>query len=296
MGDHGNERCGVGSSEPIAAALAPGEVRVVDPTTGSLRSFRRALAGALDGAVGAVVAYPTIREVERLGLVPRLLVLRRRLGRGRWLRVHLHEFERLRRRQRIGVALLAGLVADRVVVSSEREAASLRDRYRGWAGRREVRVAPPANGSAPPAAPAVHDPPARGRTVGVIGQLRPDKGEAWLLDVLTRLDARYDRLEVVGRDWDLDRWPVALRARYEVVGHGQVRAVDLPRVVQPWDLAVAPFEEPPHDGRLSLRTPLAHGVPTLTARSAARSPPARRAAPPPRRRGGPRRAAGPRGG
>jgi glycosyltransferase involved in cell wall biosynthesis len=264
MGNHGDERCGVGSSEPIAAALAPGEVRVVDTTTGSLRSFRRSLRSALAGAAGAVVAYPTLRQVERLALIPRLLLLRVALGRRRWLRVHLHEFERLRRRHRIGVALLTGLVADRVVVSSEREATSLRERYRGWAGRREVRVAPPANGSAPAAPPAVHDPPPSGRTVGVIGQLRPDKGEAWLLDVLTRLDPRYDRIEVVGRDWDLSGWPQELRDRFTVVGHGQVPAADLAGALRAWDLAIAPYEEPPHDGRLSLRTPLAHGVPTLT--------------------------------
>lgn len=264
MGDHGDERCGVGSSEPIAAALATAEVRIVDPTEGSLRHFRRRLRAALAGARGAVVAYPTLRTVEDLGLVPRLLLLRVSLGRRRPLRLHLHEFERLRRRHRLGVAVLTGLLVDRVVVSSDREAEALRGRYRGWAGRREVVVAPPANGSAPPSPPGSHDPPPAHRTVGVVGQLRPDKGESWLLDLLARLDPRYDRLEVVGRDWDLDAWPAPLRDRWAVVGHGQVPQAALAAVLGRWDLAVAPFEEPPHDGRLSLRTPLAHGVPTLT--------------------------------
>src|SRR5690606_11077448 len=102
------------------------------------------------------------------------------------------------------------------------------------------------------------------RTVGVIGQLRPDKGEPWLLDVLARLDPRFERIEVVGRDWDLSAWPATLRDRYTVVGHGQLPAARLPEVLAGWDLALAPFAEGPHDGRLSLRTPLAHGVPTLT--------------------------------
>ena len=264
MADHGDERCGVGSSEPVAAAVAPAEVRVVDPSTGGVRAFRRRLRTALRGADGAVVAYPTLCLVERLGLVPRLVLLRLALGRRRWLRVHLHEFDRLRRRHRLGVALVVGALADRVVVSSDREAHALRTRYRGWAGRREVVVVPPANGSAPVAPPAGRDPAGAHRAVGVLGQLRPDKGEGWLLDVLARLDERYDRLEVVGRDWDLSTWPEELRARYSMVGHGQTAAAQLAAVLGGWDLAIAPFEEPGHDGRLSLRTPLAHGVPTLT--------------------------------
>jgi glycosyltransferase involved in cell wall biosynthesis len=264
MGDYADERCGVGSSEPIAAALATAEVRPVDPTVGSWLAYRRNLRAALAGAAGAVVVYPTIHQVERVALVPRLLLLRWSLGRRRWVRVHLHEFEKLRRRHRIGVALLTGAIADRVVVSSAREAVSLRGRYRGWAGRNGVAVVPPSNGSAPTTAPVDRCAPADGRVVGIIGQLRPDKGLPWLLDLLERLDPRYTRLEVVGRDWDLDGWPARLRERYDVVAHGQTRAVDLPGVVAGWDLAIAPFEEPPHDGRLSLRTPLAHGVPTLT--------------------------------
>ena len=264
MSHAGDERCGVGSSEPIAASLAPAEVRVVDPTGGSPGAVRRALRDGLRGAQGAVVAYPTLGTVERVALVPVLVGLRIALGRHRWLRLHLHEFERLRRRHRVAVAVLTGLLFDRVVVSSEREAAALRTRYRGWAGRREVVVVPPAGGSAPATAPVVHDPPPTLRTVGIVGQRRPDKGESWLLDVLGRLDARYGRVEVVGRDWDLDAWPAALRDRYEVIGHGQLPAADLAGVLAGWDLAIAPFEEPPHDGRLSLRTPLAHGVPVLT--------------------------------
>jgi glycosyltransferase involved in cell wall biosynthesis len=264
MGNYRDEGCGVGSSEPVVADLAPRVVRPLDPTVGSLADFRRRCRRELEGAAGAVVAYPTLQQVERLALVPRLLLLRIALGRRRWLRVHLHEFEKLRRRHRLGVALLVGLLADRVVVSSSREADALHRRYRGWAGRKEVVVVPPANGSAPAELPAPPTSPSTGRVVGIVGQLRPDKGLPWLLDVLARLDARWGRVEVVGRGWDLSTWPEALRSRYELVGRGQVPAAELPALIEAWDLAIAPFEEPPTDGRLSLRTPLAHGVPTLT--------------------------------
>ncbi|MDP1821507.1 MAG: hypothetical protein Q8K58_16650 [Acidimicrobiales bacterium] len=263
LGDLGDERCGVGSSEAVLAAMAPGEVRALDPTAGSFLGFARRLRRTAHGAHGAVVAYPTLSQVERLRVVPRLLLLRALLGRRGWLRVHLHEFERLRRRQRLAVAVVVGLIATRVVVSSEREAAALRRRYRGWAGRSEVVVVPPANGSAPAALAVGHEEACRG-TLGLVGQLRPDKGVDWLLATLGALDPRFDRLEIVGRDWDLTTWPESLLSRYEVVAHGQLPAAELPAVVSRWELALAPFEEPPHDGRLSLRTPLAHGVPTLT--------------------------------
>ena len=264
LGDYDDERCGVGTSEATTAADAPGSVRVIDPSVGSLRSFRRDLRAAGPGAAGAVVAYPTIHTFECLALLPRLALLRTHLRGGRWLRVHLHEFEQLRRRHRVAVAAVTGLVADRIVVSSAWEADGLRGRYRGWGGRSEVVVVPPANRLAPPSPPSVRPSDPDGRTVGIIGQLRPDKGEGWLLDQLARLDGRYSRVEVVGRDWDLTRWPAALHDRYQLVLHGQVAGPAVAGVLAGWDLAIAPYEGQPHDGRLSLRTPLAYGVPTLT--------------------------------
>jgi glycosyltransferase involved in cell wall biosynthesis len=264
MGDFGDERCGVGSSEAVLAPQVPGGVRVLDPGAGSLWAFRKALAVAASGARGAVVVYPTVSHVERVRLIPRLLLVRRRMRR-RWVRVHLHEFDRLRRRHRPVIALMAGLIADRTVVSSEREANGLRRRYRGWGGRREVAVVPPANGSAPSPeeARAVID-ERRPGTVGLFGQCRLDKGQEWLLDVLAALDARFDRLEIVGRGWEVERWPAAVRDRYAITNHGQTDQTQLAKIIGRWDLALAPYHEPPHDGRLSLRTPLAHGVPTLT--------------------------------
>jgi hypothetical protein len=261
LGDLGDERCGVGSSEAVLMAHVPGEVRAIDPTRGSWRDFRRAVAAASPGAAGAVVAYPTNSQLERVALVPRLFWLRWVMRR-RWLRVHLHEFDRLRRRHRLPVALLVGLLADRVVVSSTREADALRTSYHGWAARAEVVVTPPANGSAPTEPPSVGAP--RRGVVGLIGQHRPDKGTAWLLASLERLDRRFDHLEIIGRGWDEVRWPPGVTDHLRITRCGELPEDRLAEAIGRWELALAPYDEPPHDGRLSLRTPLAHGVPTLT--------------------------------
>lgn len=262
LGNHGDERCGVGGGEPLVVAGRPGVV-VVDPGQPSGRAFRRQVRAALPDASGAVVVYPTLDLVERLVLVPRLLWLRARLGRGRWLRVHLHEFAYLRRRHRAVVALLVGLVADRVVVSAQREVDAARRQYRGWLARRELVVHPPANAMAPTGPIALSDLPPDRRRVGVHGSLRPDKGIDWLFAVLRRLDHRYGELEVVGRDWDVE-WPEDLRSRFSITQRGQVPKAELAAAFAGWHLAVAPFATPPYDGRCSLRTTLAHGVPTLT--------------------------------
>ncbi|MDP1806721.1 MAG: glycosyltransferase, partial [Acidimicrobiales bacterium] len=173
----------------------------------------------------------------------------------------------LDRRQRLAVALVAAIVVDRVVVSSPQEAEALRARYRGAAARRaEVRVVPPANPSAPRAEVAERSGASgpSGRTIGVHGQYRPDKGIDWLLSVLARIDDRYDRLVIVGRGWEAAPWPRSVLDRFEVSVVGQADRAELHDWFARWDLALAPFDGPPTDGRLSLRTPLAHGVPTLT--------------------------------
>lgn len=261
MGDLGDPRCGVGSSDAVLVPLVPTEVRALDPTVGSFRTFRRAVAAMAADAAGVVLAYPTISQQERVAMVPRILWLRW-VFRRRWIRVHLHEFDRLRRRHRLAVGLLVGAVADRIVVSSGREADALATHYRGWAARAAIVTAPPANGSAPIGG-AVRPAPRAG-VVGVVGQHRPDKGLAWLLDTLDRLDPRFDHLEIVGRGWDEVIWPPSVAARLTPVLHGEIPEHEMAGRIATWELALAPYDEPPHDGRLSLRTPLAYGVPTLT--------------------------------
>ena len=264
MGDFGDQRCGVGSSDSIIAEQA-GAGPVLDPTRTPIGELWRQLRTAAAGADGAVLVFPTLSEVGRLDLLPKALLVRRALRHG-WVRLHLHEFERLDRRQRLAVAVVAAAAVDRLVVSSAQEAAALRVRYRGWAARRaEVLVVPPANPSAPTDRPLDRSaPPAHGRTLGVHGQYRPDKGIDWLLAVLRRIDRRYDRLVIVGRGWEAAPWPRSILDRFDISVVGQADRAELGDWFGRWDLALAPFDGPPTDGRNSLRTPLAHGVPTLT--------------------------------
>src|SRR3546814_4963125 len=90
---------------------------------------------------------------------------------------------------------------------------------------------------------------ADGRTVGVHGQYRPDKGIDWLLATLARLDRRFERLEIAGRGWAAAPWPRSLLDRYDLVDLGQVPREDLPVTIGRWGLALAPFDGPPTDGR-----------------------------------------------
>lgn len=265
MGDFGHERCGVGSS---AAALAQhvGEVTVLDTAAPGIVAFaRRARAVARTGATCAGV-YPTRSTVYRADLLLRALVLRVVFGRRRF-RLHLHEFRHLRRMLRWPAELVL-LLPGVVVVSSASEQAAVRGALRGIVGRLvEVRVAAPTNGAAPTALEvelASRPAPEATRTVGVFGAFRPDKGAAWLEDVLARLDPRFDRLVVGGSGWEEHRWSDAVLARYEVELRGHVPRRELPALFSSWGVAVAPLWGPAHDGRMSLRTPLAYGVPTLT--------------------------------
>lgn len=258
VGDLGSERCGVGGSagalvERSGGMLVPVDLAAPVESPDDLAASTAAL----------VLAYPSASTFQRPVTARRAASLARAFRRrGLPVRIWLHEFRRLHRVHRAAVAPLLRLATDRVVVSGDTEAAAVRRALR-VVGRRgvEVVVAPPVSptapspGATPPAAPEHRD-----RTVGVFGMLRPDKGPDWLASVLHRLDARFDRLELAGSGWETFAAPV----RYEVVRRGHVVVGDLPGLFAGWGLAVAPFWEDAHDGRLSLRTPLAHGVPTLT--------------------------------
>lgn len=245
------------------------EVESLDTASpGGLALFARQARDAARRSPTCVWVFPTRSIVDRPDLVLRLAVCRWMFQHGA-VRLHLHEFRRLRRKLRYPITLALALATDRIVVSSASEAAAVRRAGFGWAARgREVRVVPPVNGTTPTdaeidvvAGPSSAD---RRRTLGVFGMHRPDKGDQWLADILRRLDRRFDRVVVAGRGWEDVEWPPDLLARYEVVLRGHVERADLAAELAGWGLAVAPFTEGPHDGRLSLRTPLAFGVPTLT--------------------------------
>ncbi|MGI8663274.1 MAG: hypothetical protein ACR2LQ_08715 [Acidimicrobiales bacterium] len=265
MGDFGHERCGVGGSEAIMSERL-GDLDVLDTAAKGLAPFvRDARRASLTGAV-CVGVYPTTMTVYRVGLLPRAVVLRALFGRERF-RLHLHEYQHLRRMLRWPVTLVA-LLAGRIIVSSASERDALRAAARGLIGRRcTVEVAAPTNGMSPSRHDldvALEPNPERERTVGVFGLCRPDKGADWLAHTLERLGPQFNRLVVAGGGWDQHDWPQEVRDRYEIELLGHVPRASLPRIFSEWRLAIAPLWGPAHDGRMSLRTPLAFGVPTLS--------------------------------
>lgn len=269
MGDLGDERCGVGGSLATLVAhvrRGHGTVTVVDTSGPGIRRFwRDARAAARTGATCAGV-YPTRSTVYEPRLLWRVVVLRLVFGRRRF-RLQLHEYQRLRRMLRWPVTV-AALLAGRVVVSSRSEQEALRRALRGLVGRRtEVVVAAPSNGTAATAAEVVMATTLAAwapRTVGVFGMLREDKAAGWLSATLERLDPRFDRLVVAGSGWEDHRWSAAISDRFAIDVLGHVPRAELATLFSGWGLAVASLWGPANDGRMSLRTPLAFGVPTLS--------------------------------
>jgi hypothetical protein len=194
-----------------------------------------------------VLAYPTRSTVSS----PRAtvtLALAALLGRGR-LRWHLHEYAIFGGRRAL-LDLLLAIGGGRVVVSTASEADALR-----VARRVDVHVLPPANGTPlDPLGTTPADPP----IIGLFGIARSDKG----LGAFNRCLAPGERIavETVGEGWDEVAWPEGV----EPVHHGRVATAELAAVMGRWTLAIAPFVEGATDGRMSLRTPLTCGVPTLT--------------------------------
>lgn len=256
LGDLGDERCGVGRS--TARLLADAAVVHLDPTVGGWLDWWRRCGDAAVRCRGLVVVYPTASTYLQLASFVRAVLAAVRFRR-RWVRTHLHEYHRYGRRHRPFVAALAWLGRDGVVVSTEVERQALRGRWPSLLTRgRTITVVPPANGSAPQSAP----PATRSRTgvAGVFGMPRPDKDVSWVARTVQALPADVRRLELVGRGWD----DVQLDAPLDQVRLGHVPDRELAALFHRWDVALAPFADGPHDGRLSLRTPLAHGVPTVT--------------------------------
>ena len=272
MGDFGDARCGVGNSVARLVERADGTPPVVVEVGAPWSQLRRRAREVAARTDLLVVVYPTRSTVRRPSTLARVLALRWWFRHGR-TRSYLHEFGRLGRRHRAFVAIGLAALDDRIVVCVPSEAAAVRRAGRGLVARgREVVAVPSINGSAPEedeveAAFAAGRAAGadRTRTVGVFGTHRPDKAPDWLAAVLDELDPRFDRVELVGEGWGRWRVPAPLGERYEVVRHGHVPASVLPSVVGAWGLAIAPFwPGGTHDGRGSLRTPLALGVTTLT--------------------------------
>lgn len=261
LGDLGDERCGVGRS--TASLLAGDAVEHLDPTVGTWRDWWRRCGEASDRCRGLVIVYPTASTYLRLPCFGRALLAALRFRRRR-VRTHLHEYHRYGRRHRPFVAVLAWLGRDGVVVSSDVERRALEGRWPSLLTRgRAITVVPPANGSAPGSTPAAGR--ARTGVAGVFGMPRPDKDVAWIADALRALPADVRCLELVGRGWD----DVPVATAVDQVRLGHVPDGELDALFERWDVALAPFADGPHDGRLSLRTPLAHGVPTVTSPPAA---------------------------
>jgi hypothetical protein len=240
----------VGASEAAALDAVDPRPTTVDPRR--IGATVRAALRARRAERPIVVAYPTrstvrsLRATVALGLVALL-------GRGR-LRWHLHEYAIFgERRALLDLLLVVG--GGRVVVSTGTEADAVRRSRRGRIARRvDVRVLPPANGTPLRGAEQA---PAHPAVVGLFGTARDDKGVA---TAVAALQGRAGiRVETVGEGWSDQRWPGATATH-----HGRVPTADLAPLLGRWTLAVAPFAEGATDGRMSLRTPLACGVPTLT--------------------------------
>lgn len=252
-GDLGNERCGVGASEAAALAVVEPRPTTVDPRR--VGAAVRALRRARRERQPVVVAWPT-RSTVSSPAATLTIALTAVLARGR-VRWHLHEYAIFGAR-RVLVDLLLAVGGGRVVVSTASEADALRRSRGGRVARRvEVRVVPPANGTAVRAEPTA---PAAPPVVGLFGTARADKGLDVALAALRALPPGAARVETVGEGWDRTSWPVGT----EVTHRGRVPTDDLAPLMRRWALAIAPFADGATDGRMSLRTPLTCGVPTLT--------------------------------
>ena len=271
MADLGDSRCGVGNAVARLLDAIDVEASVVD-TAAPWRRFRHDALAARERADVAVVVYPTRSTVRRPGLLLRIAALRWWFRRSE-LRAYLHEYGRLGRRHRAFVTLGLALTGGRIVVCLPSESRAVRAALGGILARgRTVVTVPTPNGTAPDE-DAVQRAFAAGeaagedrrRTVGVFGAHRPDKDPTWLVGVLDDLDPRFERLELIGAGWEQWDVPEPLRTRYDVRLLGHVPGDGLADALGRWGLAVAPFwEGGTHDGRGSLRTPLGHGVTTLT--------------------------------
>lgn len=257
-GDWALDSCGVGSSEAAMVAGYEPAPEIVDPL-GSLQATAAAIGRASRARRPIVLVYPTASTVRKVR--PLLGFLVAAVRRGTSLRIHLHEyceFDQLR----LALDTVMAIGAATVVVSAQGEAELIASSI----ARRRVRVhvIPPANAATPLATgPAAIDATGTG-VVGVFGFHRPNKGIRLATEAIRALPARFGRLETMGLGWETAEWPDDIRRRVEIVDRGPLSTAELPGPFAGWELAVASFKAGATDGRNSLRSPLAHGIPTLT--------------------------------
>lgn len=254
------DRCGVAHSERALLAHASLTATVVNPSE-VLRSVRAVWGERRrDGPV--LLVFPTRSTVRRWRPLLTFLVTAL-LRRGDDLRVHLHEYRIFREvRWALNLVLLVGRPT--VVVSSRSEELCMKRSLAGRLGRVRPQVIPPFGTLTPSATRGTAIGAAGSGIVGVFGFAGPAKGTELVARVVRALPPHYHRLELVGTGWHAVTWPRDILDRVRVATLGFVPSEDLGPVFEHWELAVAPLSGGASDGRLSLRTPLAHGTPTVT--------------------------------
>lgn len=256
----GIDFCGVAHSErALFEDLSP-PPQVVDPN--HVGTAVRAVWRARRAGDPVVITYPTRSTVVRwrpLLTFAATAVLQRR----RALHVHLHEY-RVFRQVRWALDVILAMGAPQVVVSSRSEAEAIARGLAGRLGRVHPVVIPPVSAVTPTTTGHDAVDAAGSGVAGVFGFAGPAKGVELVTEVVRNLPAHFHRLELVGRGWDAVVWPAEVTDRLAVAVLGFVPTTDVGAVFAGWELAIAPFSEGASDGRMSLRVPLAHGIPTIT--------------------------------
>lgn len=250
----------MGASEAAALRAVHPRPRVADPARPG--AALRALQAARRRREPVVIAYPTRSTVRSASALLVFAAAAALAGRRR-VRWHLHEYS-IFSELRIVLDVLLLVSGGVVVVSTPSEAAAVRRARRGWVGRRcRVHAVPPANGTPFGATPEAGraEPP----VVGVFGTARADKALTCIEAALRELPRDLCRLETIGSGWDEVVWPADISTCFELSHRGRVAVDELAGAIARWTLALAPFADGATDGRMSLRTPLACGVPTFTA-------------------------------
>jgi len=255
--DFDSESCGVGHTVGSWARTHLGAYRVIDPR----RSWRAIAGEALTLRPPVILTYPTRNgrgSPKTLLLLAGLRLRREPVG------VYLHEFLRAHPLHRLYMQILLWLTTGPVVVSSVSEAADVRPHLRR--GRR-LEVCPAPAGSLPMVAVMPSDEasgPDCPLVVGLFGIPRRNKGLDRFWDWLEKVAGDVPvEIRLVGSGWE-EGWAPTDRFGDSVRLLGRVPTEALPEVFSGWDLALAPFEEGATDGRNSLRTPCAGGVPVVT--------------------------------